>query len=74
LSLTPHTPRKKLDDISRGEMLASFHTHKRRLNKRLKQQAKLLKIIEKSGAGLNDNKEKMHVLQSLVSVLKDGSS
>ena len=74
LSLIPPPLRKKLDDISRGETLASHHTHKRRLNKRLKQQAKLLKIVENSGVGLNDNKKKMHVLQSLVSVLKGGES
>ena len=46
------------------------YTHVRRMNKRLKQQAKLLKIVEKSG-GVSDNQDRLRVLRALVSVLKD---
>ena len=70
LSLIPPPLRKKLKDIDNGEMLG--RRRKRRRNKRLKKQARIHAIVEASGQGVNDFKEKLDVLQSIVGVLKSG--
>ena len=62
---------KKLMDIAKGERLPSSFTHKRRLNRRLKTQGRLQKIVEKSAgvAEYGDYKDQRKVLQKLVGVV-----
>ena len=69
----PHAPplRKKLQDIANGETLPSNLTEMRRLNRRLKTQDRLRKIVEESVGvaeyGYYDDQRK--VLQKLVGVV-----
>ena len=58
-------------DIANGETLPSNFTHTRRLNRRLRTQGRLQKIVEKSAgvAEYGDYKDQRKVLQKLVGVV-----